>query len=205
MKLLIVDDHPLVRKGIISILSFEKNIEEIKEASSVAESIEMLIKHQPDIAILDLYLGEEDGLDIVRKAKIKKLQTKFIVLTTSSKSDDFKRAKDMDVDGYILKEAFTEDILYAIRVVYRGKRFYDPSILQYEFGHKDKTGIDELTQREVDVLRELGNGLCNSQIAKKLYISENTVKKHVSSILSKLSLHHRTEAALYANNLAIKV
>ena len=85
-------------------------------------------------------------------------------------------------------------------MVYRGKIFYDPSILEYEFGHKEKSMIDELTEREMDVLRELGHGLCNSQIAKKLYISENTVKKHVSSILSKLELQHRTEAALYANN-----
>lgn len=206
MKLLIVDDHPLVRKGIISILSFEKNIEDIKEASSVSEAIEILLKYHPDIAILDLYLGEEDGLDIVKKAKIKKLQTKFIVLTTSSKSDDIERAKGVNVDGYILKEAFTEDILYAINVILRGKRFYDPVVIQYEFGYKEKSGVYDLTKREVDVLIELGHGLCNSQIAKKLYISENTVKKHVSSIFSKLGLHHRTEAALYANNtLAIKV
>jgi two-component system nitrate/nitrite response regulator NarL len=200
MKLLVVDDHPLVRKGIISILSFEKNIESIKEASCVKKSYEMLQKFQPDIAILDLYLGNEDGLDIVKKAKERGLQTKFIVLTTSSKAEDFKRAKDMNVDGYLLKESFIEDILYAIKVVYRGKIFYDPSILEYEFGHKEKSMIDELTEREMDVLRELGHGLCNSQIAKKLYISENTVKKHVSSILSKLELQHRTEAALYANN-----
>ena len=117
------------------------------------------------------------------------------MLTTSSKAEDFKRAKDMNVDGYLLKESFIEDILYAIKVVYRGKIFTIHLFLNTNLDIR-KSMIDELTEREMDVLRELGHGLCNSQIAK-LYISENTVKKHVSSILSKLELQHRTEAALY--------
>lgn len=107
----------------------------------------------------------------------------------------------MDVDGYVLKDAFGEDILYAINVVLRDKKFIDPEILKYEIKEKDKS-LDSLTPREQDVLKELGKGLSNQEIADALFISQYTVKKHITNIFSKLDLTHRTQAALYANNSA---
>lgn len=199
MKVLVVDDHPLVRRGIISTLSFEKETEQIYEASNISEALEHLEKDKPDITVLDLYLGKEDGLGIVIEAKSNKVRSKFIVLTSSSRKEDFDRAQEMDVDGYILKEAFTDDFLYAIRVINRGKKFYDATMLNYRFNHKKDSKMDELTEREKEVLGQLGKGRSNLQIANNLYISENTVKKHVSTVLSKLGMSHRTEAALYAN------
>lgn len=198
MKMLIVDDHPMVRKGLVSTLSAEENVEEIKESSSVEESVRILSSYDPDIAILDLRLGKEDGLDIVTQAREMGTKTKFLILTSSSKKEDFIRAQKVGVDGFILKEAFAEDIIYAIHVVARGKKFYDPEITQSARAEDDE--LRELTSRERDVLLELGKGLNNIQIANRLYISENTVKKHIGSIFSKLGINHRVEAALYVNN-----
>lgn len=198
MKVLIVDDHPLVRKGIASVLCGENDIDAISEAATVDEALSSLIKNKPDITVLDLYLGKEDGLEIVRQARSKQMNSKFIVLTSSSKKEDFDRAKKENVDGYILKDAFADEFMYAVKVISRGKKFYDSTILDYHL-RADKSNVDELTERELEILRELGFGHSNGQIAKNLFISENTVKKHVSTILSKLGMSHRTEAALYAN------
>ncbi|WP_352420624.1 response regulator transcription factor [Proteiniborus sp.] len=203
MKILIVDDHPLVRKGISSTLSFEENIERILEASNVEEAIKIIQTEKPTLAIVDLNLGNKDGLEIVSSSRKDGAKTKFVILTSSIKKEDYIRAKEIGVDGYILKEAFAEDILYALHVVLRGKRFIDSEVIKYEVTNaSENTYLDELTPREQDVLIELGKGLSNYEIAKNLFISEHTVKKHVSNILSKLELTHRTQAALLMNNLA---
>ncbi|MGI6227147.1 MAG: response regulator [Peptococcales bacterium] len=201
MKVLVVDDHPMVRKGISSTLSLEKDVTEIQEASNVQEAMQKLSKYNPDISIIDLMLGKEDGLEVVCTAKSKELTTKFIVLTSSAKREDFLRAQEAGVDGYILKEAFTEDIIYAFHVVARGKKFFDPEFVFLKSKNRLENNLEELSPREKDVLVELGKGLSNLQIAQNLYISENTVKKHVSNILSKLNLSHRLEAALYVNKM----
>jgi len=201
MNILIVDDHPLVRKGISSALSFEDDIETILEASSVDEAIKLINWKKPTIAIVDLNLGKEDGLEIIRRTKNKEINTKFLILTSSIKKDDFRRSEEAGVDGYILKEAFAEDILYAIHVLLRGKKFIDPEIIKYQVENTCDECLAELSPREYDVLIELGKGLSNIEIAKILYISENTVKKHVSSILLKLNLSHRTQAALLLNQV----
>lgn len=202
MKLLIVDDYPLVRKGLLSILSLEDGVEQIKEASNVDEAMNVLIKFSPDISIIDLKLGRDDGLEIVRRAKAINIKSKFIILTSSSKKEDFLRTKEAGVDGYILKEAYIEDIIYALHVIARGKKYFDPEMVQHNMNELYNRSLGELTEREKDVLMELGKGLSNTQIAQRLYISENTVKKHISSILSKLGLNCRTEAALYINRYA---
>lgn len=199
MKILIADDHPLVRKGLSSALILEDGIDEVFEAANVGEAVNMISRLNPDISVIDLRLGLEDGLEIVSIAKAKKLMTKFIVLTSSSKREDFVRAQDTGVEGYILKESFIEDIIYAFHIVARGKKFIDPEMLNYKLGNTQN--VDMLTAREQEVLYELGKGLSNDRIAKKLFISEHTVKKHISCILSKLSLSSRTEAALYVNNM----
>lgn len=203
MKILIVDDHPLVRKGISSTLSFEENIEEILEASNIEEAMELILAEEPTLVIVDLNLGGKDGLQIIANSRKKGIETKFVILTSSIKKEDFIRAMEVDVDGYILKEAFAEDILYAIHVVLRGKQFIDPEVIRHQAASSmEGNYLDELTPRESDVLIELGKGLSNCEIGKVLFISEHTVKKHVSNILSKLELDHRTQAALLVNSTA---
>lgn len=202
MRLLIVDDHPMVRKGLLSTLSFEDSVEEIKEASNIEDALMTIIEYKPDVAIIDLRLGKEDGLDIIERVKKEKLDIKCIVLTSSMQKDDFERAQELGVDGYILKEAFAEDILYAFHVVSRGKKYIDPDIFQFQDDTESIECIHELTQREKDVLKALSNGLSNIEIGEKLFISEHTVKKHVSNILMKLGLTHRTQAALVGQKVS---
>ena len=110
---------------------------------------------------------------------------------------DFRRARELGVDGYVLKEAFPEELIAAIRLVYRGRKYYDPSMVDLVMNKdEDDSLIEQLTPRELEVLRALGEGLNNKDIAKKLFITEYTVKKHVSQILAKLDLTGRTQAAL---------
>jgi DNA-binding NarL/FixJ family response regulator len=201
MNVLIVDDHPLVRKGISSTLSFEDNINMILEASTVDEAIKLINFNKPALVIVDLNLGKEDGLEIVKRTKKIELDTKFLILTSSVKKEDFIRSVEAGADGYILKDAFSEDIVYAIRVVLRGKKFVDPEITKYQLENSSENCLSELTPREYEVLIELGKGLSNYEISKELYISENTVKKHVSNVLLKLQLSHRTQAALLVNEV----
>ncbi|HZK57487.1 MAG TPA: response regulator transcription factor [Clostridia bacterium] len=200
MKLLIVDDHPLVRKGISSIFSFEGNVAVVLEASNINEAMTLIGSEVPELSIVDLNLGKEDGLELVMRARSEGAKTKFVILTSSVRKEDFIRSEEVGIDGYILKEAFAEDILYAINLVMRGKKFIDSEILRYQAENNTKDDyLNDLTPREEDVLRELGKGLSNMEIAENLFISENTVKKHVSNILLKLNFNHRTEAALFAN------
>lgn len=204
MKLLIVDDHPLVRKGISSILSFDKSVIVVLEASNINEAMTLIGSEAPELSIVDLNLGKEDGLELVMRARSEGAKTKFVILTSSVRKEDFIRSEKVGIDGYILKEAFAEDILYAINLVMRGKRFIDSEILRYQAENNTKDDyLNDLTPREEDVLRELGKGLSNVEIAENLFISENTVKKHVSNILLKLDLNCRTEAALLVNREAV--
>ncbi|GKU31616.1 response regulator [Clostridium folliculivorans] len=198
MKLVVIDDHPLVRKALVSLLS-NSDIEEIKEISNVEEAMSIIVKDTPEIAMIDVRLGKENGLEIVRRTKEMKLKTKFIVLTSFISQEEFLKAEEIGVDGYILKDAYPEDILYALSVVRRGKKYYDPAITE----KKEDNLINTLTSREKEVLNELGKGLRNEEIANNLYISEHTVKKHVSSILAKFNLNHRSQIVCYLNEIKI--
>lgn len=201
MKILLIDDHPLVRKGLISVLSLEKDINLIIEASNVKDAYELINNENPDIILLDLKLGKESGLQIVEMCNLDTCNRKFIVLTSSTEDSDFKKAKELCVDGYVLKEALPEELIYAIRLVYKGRRYYDPNIMDEIMNEFDKENLlDELTERELEVLEALSEGLNNKDIADKLFISIYTVKKHVSQILNKLNFTDRTQAALYAQS-----
>ncbi|MDF2820307.1 MAG: DNA-binding response regulator [Clostridiales bacterium] len=199
MKIILIDDHPLVRKGLAFVLALEDDMEVIGEASNIKEAIEIIKKQQPDVVLVDLRLGNEYGLDIIEKSKKNSIISKFIVLTSSADEQDFRRAEEVGAHGYVLKEALPEELLYAVRLVYNGRKYYDPGILEEMMKVSSQEGIlDVLSPREQEVLIELGKGLCNKDIAKKLFITEYTVKKHVSQVLAKLELTDRTQAALYA-------
>ena len=201
MKLLIVDDHEIVRKGIVALLEEEEEITEIQEASDLEEALKLVTIHEPDLTLIDVNLGGKNGLDLIEMCRERQIDTKFIVLTSSSRKGDFIRAKELDVAGYILKDSNVEDIIYAIKAINRGRKFYDTQITIEEPESERSKILGRLTEREQEIFIEIGRGLTNTQIAEKLYITENTVKKHISSLLSKLGVKRRTEVALYATKL----
>lgn len=198
MRITIVDDHPLVRQGLCSILSLEDDIQVLGEASNVKEAIQLIYITNPELAIIDLKLKNESGLEIVEKLKSDDVVCRVLILTSSANRNDFRQAEKLGVYGYVLKEALPEELLYAVRLVGKGRKYYDPGILDIVMNEDKNDPIGGLTPRELDVLFELGRGLKNNDIANKLYVTEYTVKKHVSQILDKLCLTDRTQAALFA-------
>lgn len=203
MKVVIVDDHPLVRRGLTSILSLDEAMEVLGEATNRREALDLISKTKPDLALVDLRLGDESGLDLIIDAKRQGVICKFVVLTSSMEEEDFKRAKEIGVDGYVLKEALPEELIHALQVISKGRKYYDTGILDLIMKSNDsieKDGhIEQLTPKEKEVLMELGMGHSNKEISQSLYITEFTVKKHVSQVFAKLGLADRTQAALYAN------
>ena len=204
MQIVIVDDHPLVRKGLTSILSIDGAMKVLGEAASRKEALTLFQKTKPDLAIVDLRLANESGLELISEAKQQGVTCKFVVLTSSTEEHDFKQAKEIGVDGYILKEALPEELLHALRIIGRGRKYYDPGVFDLvsklsESPFEKDGHIEHLTPKEKEVLLELGMGHSNKQISQALYITEYTVKKHVSQVLAKLDLADRTNAALYAN------
>ena len=201
MKLLVVDDHEVVRKGLVAMLEGEDGIDIIREAEDMEEAKKLITIEQPDITIVDINLGGNNGLDLIEYIGYKTNVTKFVVFTSSSRKSDFIRAKELNVDGYILKDSNIEDIIYAIKSISRGRKFYDAQITREREADERNKVLESLTDREREIFQEVGRGLTNSQIAQKLYITENTVKKHMSSLSGKLGVKRRTEIALYATRL----
>lgn len=203
MRVVIVDDHPLVRKGLASILTMSGTIELLGEATNGKEALELFKTTKPELALVDLRLGRESGLDLIKEAQHQGVRCKFVVLTSSTDEKDFMGAKELDVAGYILKEALPEELLHALNMIRKGRNYYDQGVLDFAINMRKAPGkervMDSLTPKETEVLIELGKGLSNKEISQMMYITEYTVKKHVSQVLAKLNLADRTHAALYAN------
>jgi len=196
MHIVIIDDHPLVRQGLSAVLSLQEDMIIVGEASTANEGIRSVCEKQPDVAIVDLRLGDTCGLDTIKSCKEKVPGCKYIILTSSAEREDFCRAEEIGADGYILKQAFPDEIISAVRLVHRGRKYFDPVMVENIMHYKKQEPFAALTSREREVLEALGEGLRNREIARKLFITEFTVKKHVSQILAKLDLSDRTQAAL---------
>ncbi len=197
---LVLDDHPLARHGLCAILRTFKDNTDVLEAGTVRESISLMESNPVDLVLVDLHLGAESGFDLLRwMQEHKKTDTvKKFVITSSTRQGDFDRAKQLDVDAYVLKDAFIDDILYGLRVLERGGKFYSPSLVEGMSRQPErKNNLHLLTQRELDVLQLIGKGYSNAQISKTLFITEGTTKKHISNILSKLYLENRVDAIFY--------
>lgn len=199
MKVVIVDDHPVVRKGIEDMLRLEKDMEILKSASTYQAGLGTIKDNDPDMAIIDLKLAEENGIDLIVEAKKHTQNCQFMILSSYSNAQEVSRAISCGIYGYVLKDALPEELLEAIRLVAKGRKYYDPEIIDMVINNGNESSpFGELTERETDILKALAEGLSNRAIAEKLVVSENTVKKHICNILEKLELQDRTQAALLA-------
>jgi two-component system, NarL family, response regulator LiaR len=203
IRVLVVDDHAIVRKGIRALLSREHEIEVIGEAADGEEAIDQAQSLRPDVILMDLVMPKLDGIEAIRQIVARQSTTRILVLTSFAADDKVFPAIKVGALGYLLKDSGPDELVQAIHHVHRGEPSLDPSIarkLLQELSHPPKIAptTDPLTERELDVLRLVAQGKSNREIAEQLVITEMTVRTHVSNILSKLHLASRTQAALYA-------
>jgi NarL family two-component system response regulator LiaR len=200
---LIADDHPVVRHGLKAFLQLQDDLDIVGEAGDGLEAVAQVKKLRPDVVLLDLVMPQLDGIDAIRLIREASPSTKVIVLTTFADDEMVFPAVKAGAAGYLLKDVEPRELAEAIRTVNRGQGPLHPSIaskLMHEFAGEQERGdiMEALTEREMDVLRLIAQGKSNREIAREFVLSEKTVKTHVSSILAKLRLADRTQAALYA-------
>jgi DNA-binding NarL/FixJ family response regulator len=195
IRILIVDDHPVVRAGLTSMLSTHAELQVIGSASSGEEALAMIQHHAPDVVLLDLRMPGLNGTDMLVTAKKSGLQVRAIILTSYETDEDIYRAVQAGAQGYLLKDTPFKEMLEAIRAVNAGKRYIPRQIAQRLAERMMRT---ELTARELEILKMLAKGPTNKQIGHALGISDYTVRNHVNSIIEKLEVSDRTEAATTA-------
>jgi two-component system NarL family response regulator len=200
IRVLIADDHPVVREGLVTILQSEKDIEVVAEANDGKETCELYQELAPDVLLLDLRMPEKDGLQVITELMHGERKPRIIVMTTYESEGDIRRVLKAGAKGYLVKGADPQQIREAIRKVAAGQ-----SLLQPEIASKlaESMARPELSERELQVLQSMALGRSNKEIGQVLYISENTVKGHVKSILTKLDAIGRTEAIAIANRRGI--
>ena len=203
IRILIVDDHAIVREGQRALIDTEPGMELVGEAADGDQAVHMARSLQPDVILLDLVMPHKGGLEAIGEIKEQNPKARILVLTSFAEDEKVYAAIKAGAQGYLMKDALPQDILTSIGEVYRGELSMDPSIahkLMRELQRSSDLPPTEepLTEREVEVLKLVAQGLTNQQIAERLVISERTVSTHISNILSKLHLANRTQVALYA-------
>jgi NarL family two-component system response regulator LiaR len=203
IRVLIADDHPIVREGLEVVLASEPDMELVAQATNGEEAVRLAQETQPDVIIMDLKMPVKDGLTAIREINQADLDTQILVLTSFPDDDQVFAAIKMGAIGFLLKDSAPEDLLEAIRTVHRGESALHPTIaikLIEEIKRPSALppSTEPLTPRELEVLRHLARGSTNREIALDLSISVRTVSNHVRNILDKLHLANRTQAALYA-------
>jgi two-component system NarL family response regulator len=204
IRVLIVDDHPVVREGLAAMLSTQRDFVVVGEAKDGAEAEAKVDELTPDVVLMDLEMPRVDGPEAIRRIRARHPDARVLVLTAYDTDERILDAVQAGAQGYLLKGAPREELFRAIRVVNQGGSLLEPVVAHKLLGRmgrmlsqQDAPG-EQLTDRELEVLKLVAKGLTNRDIADALYISENTVKNHVRNILEKLQLHSRMEAAMYA-------
>jgi DNA-binding NarL/FixJ family response regulator len=204
IKVLIVDDHHVVRRGLMFFLKTQKDIQIIGEAANGEEAVKLVSELRPDVVIMDLVMPVMDGIEATKKIKETSPNTKILILTSFADQDHVIPAIRAGASGYQLKDIEPDQLVEAIKSVHRGESQLHPKVTSHVMTHlyqgekKEENLVEELTKREREVLAEIAKGKSNKEIAASLMITEKTVKTHVSNILAKLNLADRTQAALYA-------
>ncbi|MGH9604361.1 MAG: response regulator [Terracidiphilus sp.] len=195
IRVLVVEDHSMVRQGLVALLKVVEGLEVVGEAADGMEAIEQIHKHRPDITLIDLRLPRLSGVEVIQRIRAAEPKARFIVLTTYDGDEDIYRALKAGAKAYLLKGMTSAELIATIRTVYAGKSHIPPAIAERL---AERMGAEELTAREFDVLEQIVDGKSNKEIGAELDISEATVKTHINSLLGKLGVTDRTQAATAA-------
>lgn len=203
IKVMLADDHVLMREGIRQLLEFDGRIEVIGEANDGIECLKKLPEICPQVLLLDINMPKKNGIEVLKEIRDKKMDVKVLVLTVHDEIEYLLKAIDIGVDGYIMKDSESSELIKAIHTIVNGENYIQPKLIpalnsKLLSRDEDKSKIDSLTSRELEVLIQVANGMFNKEIATSLDISERTVKNHVSNIFKKINVSDRTQAAVFA-------
>ncbi len=208
VKVMISDDHVLIREGIKQLLEFDGEIEIIAEANDGVECLSILNHTLPDVLFLDINMPKKNGIEVLEEIRKKKIPVKVLILTVHNEIDYLVKAVDIGVDGYLLKNTGSAELKKAIKTVIKGESYIQPDLIpslnsKLITRNNNREKIEALTRRELEVLILVASGMFNKEIAEEMKISERTVKNHISSIFKKIDVADRTQAAVFAikNNL----
>lgn len=200
IEVLLVDDHEVVRRGLRDLLSDEPDIEVVAEAGSADEALAVAMHVEPDVAVVDVRLGDGDGVALCRELRSKPNPPQCLVLTAFDDEEAMVGAIMAGAAGYLLKQVRGQDVVNAVREVAAGRSLLDPlttARVLDKLRHPQEDEFEQLTERERSVLELIGDGLSNREIAERLFLAEKTVKNYVTSVLAKLGMQRRTQAAAW--------
>lgn len=208
VKVMITDDHSMIREGLKQLLELEGEFQVVQEACDGVDCLEKLSQAVPDVLLLDINMPRMNGLEVLEKIKEQNIDVKVLVLTVHNEVEYLLKAVEIGINGYLLKDSESSELKKAILTVVDGENYIQPSLIPVLNAkmidrNKDNEKIEVLTKRELEVLKLLSFGMYNKEIAEKLGISERTIKNHVSNIFKKIGVADRTQAAVFAirNNL----
>ena len=210
INIFLLDDHEMVRRGLRDILTAEDDLEVVGEAGTVTDGVKEIVATKPDIALVDIVLPDGNGVEVCEAVSQFAPDVRIIVLTSFSDDDTLYAAMNAGACGYVLKRVGSDDLIESVRSVYNGESMVDPRLTtrMFERLRSDEPGdeerLAELNERERQLLELVAEGLTNRQIAVRLHLSAKTVKNYVSTMLQKLGMETRTEAAVFATQLAAK-
>lgn len=211
IKVLIADDHDLIRQGLKRIISFEDDIIIVGEAENGEKVLTMLKSCEPDVILLDMKMPLMDGLEVLQRAKEKLKEIKIIMLTVENERTFILDAINKGADGYVLKDSAGTEIVEAIKTVYGGDKYIDKSLVSVLFSgfkikdKKEQNILDGLSKREIEVLLYISKGLSNKDIGERLFLSEKTVKNYATTLFRKIGAHDRVHATIFALDQHIQV
>ena len=211
IKIMITDDHSMIREGLKNLLELDGDIEVIAEAVDGEDCLDKLLTVTPDVLLLDINMPKMNGLEVLKKLKERKSKVKVLVLTVHNETEYLMKAVEIGINGYVLKDSESAELKKAIYAINEKENYIQPSLIpslnsKMIEKNEDEIKIESLTKRELQVLKELAIGKFNRDIAKEMEISERTVKNHISSIFKKLDVTDRTQAAVFAiKNDLIKI
>jgi len=191
IRVLVADDHAVVRSGIVGILNAQADMKVVSDANNGADAVEMFLVHKPDVALIDLQMPVLDGVQVVEQIKSKDPDALLIILTTYDTDDDIERSLKAGAKAYLLKDVEPKDLVRCVRDVCAGKTFVAPAVAAKLANRLTRV---QLTMRELEVLKLIAGGLANKEIGSNLNIAESTVKLHINTLFDKLGVTSRTEA-----------